>query len=187
MRIEPSRSCRPPLAGPRNTLRPAAALIGGVLLASCGDQGSSRAPATNAPQYGLRDSAGIRIAENPRPAPESRLGWTVSPEPLISIGTPEGDSTFQLPDRVSDATRLPDGSVVVANGGSPRAAGLRRGGEPSRFMGRQGRGAGRIRRAEPGTPMGRRLAHRRRPRAGPDLHLRLGGHSRTDGSAAWSG
>ena len=117
MRVEPSRRCRPPLAGPQGALRPAAALIAGVLFASCGDQGSGRAPATNAPQYGLRDSAGIRIAENPRPAPDSRLGWTVSPEPLVSIGTPEGDSTFQLY-RVSDATRLADGSVVVANGGS---------------------------------------------------------------------
>ncbi len=117
MRIDPARRYRPPLARARGALRPAAALIAGVLLASCGDQGSSQAPATGAPQYGLRDSAGIRIAENPRPAPDSRLGWTVSAEPLVSIGTPEGDSTFQLY-RVSDATWLADGSVVVANGGS---------------------------------------------------------------------
>ena len=117
MRIEPSRSYRPPLAGPRGALRSVAALIAGVLLASCGDQGSSQAPATNAPQYGLRDSAGIRIAENPHPAPDSRLGWTVSAEPLVSIGAPEGDSTFQL-FRVADATRLADGRIVIANGGS---------------------------------------------------------------------
>lgn len=71
----------------------------------------------DAPQYGVRDSAGIRIAENPRPAPDSRLGWSVSTEPLLSIGTTEGESTFQLY-RVSDATRLADGRIVVANGGS---------------------------------------------------------------------
>ncbi len=71
----------------------------------------------DAPQYGVRDSAGIRIAENPQPAPDSRLGWTASAEPLLSIGTTDGDSTFQL-FRVADATRLADGRIVVANGGS---------------------------------------------------------------------
>ena len=57
------------------------------------------------------------IAENPRPAPDTRLGWTVSAEPLVSIGTAGGESAFQL-HRVADATRLADGRIVVANGGS---------------------------------------------------------------------
>lgn len=117
MKIEPSRSYRPPLSGPRGALPAVAPLIAGVLIAACGDRGSGQPPGAGTHQYGVRDSAGIRIAENPRPAPDSRLGWTVSAEPLVSIGTPEGDSTFQL-FRVSDATRLTDGSVVVANGGS---------------------------------------------------------------------
>lgn len=60
------------------------AMLGGGIVASCGDEGS---PLADRPQYGVRDSAGIRIAENPRPAPDSRLGWTVSTEPLVSIGT----------------------------------------------------------------------------------------------------
>ena len=94
-----------------------ASLIAGVLLAQCGDQQSGNTPVTEVPQYGVRDSAGIRIAENPRPAPDSRLGWTVSAEPTVSIGTPEGESDFQLY-RVSDATRLADGRIAVANGGS---------------------------------------------------------------------
>ncbi|MCE2455768.1 MAG: hypothetical protein J4G12_08160 [Gemmatimonadetes bacterium] len=38
------------------------------------------------PQYQLRDSAGIQIAENSRPRDDSRLDWRIGPEPAISIG-----------------------------------------------------------------------------------------------------
>lgn len=89
------------------------ALLGGIV-ASCGDQGS---PSVDRPQYGVRDSAGIRIAENPRPAPDSRLGWTVSSDPLVSIGRALATPDFQL-HGVEDATRLADGRIVVANGAS---------------------------------------------------------------------
>ena len=89
------------------------ALLGGIV-ASCGDQGS---PLADRPQYGVRDSAGIRIAENPRPAPDSRLGWAVSTEPLVSIGTAVATPDFQL-HGVEDATRIADGRIVIANGGS---------------------------------------------------------------------
>ena len=92
-------------------------VIAGVLVAACGDQRSGEAPGARLPQYGVRDSTGIMIAENPRPAPDTRLGWTVSAEPLVSIGTAGGESAFQL-HRVADATRLADGRIVVANGGS---------------------------------------------------------------------
>lgn len=64
----------------------------------------------------LRDSAGIEIIENPRPAHGSRLGW-VAPEPALSIGTREGDAPYLL-FRVRDAMRLPDGRFVVADQGS---------------------------------------------------------------------
>ena len=118
MRIESARgSCPAALTGRQGALFTTASLLAVAFLASCGDQGSGQPPATDAPQYGVRDSAGIRVAENPRPAPDSRLGWTVSAEPLVSIGTPEGETTFQL-FRVSDAVRLADGRIVVANGGS---------------------------------------------------------------------
>ncbi|MCY4574499.1 MAG: 6-bladed beta-propeller, partial [Gemmatimonadetes bacterium] len=117
MRIDPRRSHRTPRASQRGALFAFASLIAGVLAAACGDQGSGDVPDPNAPQYGVRDSAGIRIAENPQPAPDSRLGWAVSAEPQFSIGTTEGDSTFQL-FSVADATRLADGRTVVANAGS---------------------------------------------------------------------
>lgn len=37
-----------------------------------------------------RDSAGVRIIENPRPAESSRLGWRIGPEPSVTIGAVEG-------------------------------------------------------------------------------------------------
>ena len=65
----------------------------------------------------IQDSAGILIVANARPADGSRLGWQVGSEPLISIGTVEGEGDFQL-HQVDDALKLRDGRIVVANGGS---------------------------------------------------------------------
>ena len=94
-----------------------ATLVGGGFVASCGDEKPGPLPLTDGPQYGIRDSAGISIAENPRLAPDSRLGWRVGTEPLVSIGTPEAVPDFQF-HKVEDATRLADGRIAVANGGS---------------------------------------------------------------------
>ena len=63
------------------------------------------------------DSAGIRVIENPRPAEGSRLGWRIGPEPTVSIGEVEGEEPDML-HQVIDATRLPDGRIVVANRGT---------------------------------------------------------------------
>ncbi len=65
----------------------------------------------------VRDSAGVTIVENERPAAGTRLGWRIGPEPTLSIGAVEGDPAYEL-FRVADATRLPDGRIVVANAGS---------------------------------------------------------------------
>ena len=64
-----------------------------------------------------RDSAGIRIVENPRPPDASRLGWRIDPEPVVSIGVLEGDEAHLL-FQASDAIRLADGRIVIANRGS---------------------------------------------------------------------
>ena len=69
------------------------------------------------PQVQIEDSAGVLIVGNPRPEAGSRLGWRVSAEPILSIGTVEGGEDFQL-HRVDDALMLPDGRIVVANAGS---------------------------------------------------------------------
>jgi hypothetical protein len=63
----------------------------------------------------VSDSAGIRIVDNGRLDPEATLLATT--EPLLRIGVVEGPSEFQL-FRVSDAKRLSDGGVAVANAGS---------------------------------------------------------------------
>ncbi len=65
----------------------------------------------------LRDSAGIRIVENPRIPKGSRLAWRIGPEPSLSIGVLEGDEPHML-FFVTDATRLADGRIVIANAGS---------------------------------------------------------------------
>ncbi|MDE2980526.1 MAG: hypothetical protein OXU74_04945 [Gemmatimonadota bacterium] len=64
-----------------------------------------------------RDSAGIRIVENERPPDDSRLGWTIGPEPAVLIGLLEGKEPYML-HWATDATRLRDGRLVVANSGS---------------------------------------------------------------------
>ena len=68
-------------------------------------------------EYGTRDSAGVVVTENHRPPDGSRLGWTTSPAPVVSVGTQEGEAEGQLY-RVRNATKLPDGRIVVANSGS---------------------------------------------------------------------
>ena len=57
----------------------------------------------------IRDSAGVTIVENERPAPETRLGWRIAETPTLSIGAFEGDPAYELY-QVMDAARLPDGS-----------------------------------------------------------------------------
>lgn len=65
----------------------------------------------------VRDSAGVTIVENARPATGSWLGWQVGAAPAVSIGALEGDEVYQLY-AVEDATRLSDGRIAVANGGT---------------------------------------------------------------------
>ena len=65
----------------------------------------------------VRDSAGIWIVENAEPPEASRLGWTVGPEPTVSIGVLDGEEPYMLY-RAYDAAMLADGRIVVANTGT---------------------------------------------------------------------
>lgn len=65
----------------------------------------------------VRDSANIRIVENPRPAEGSRLGWRVGPAPTVTIGAMDGEEPYLFQHAVG-ATRLSDGRIVVADYGS---------------------------------------------------------------------
>ncbi|MDE2652179.1 MAG: hypothetical protein OXI71_00030 [Gemmatimonadota bacterium] len=69
------------------------------------------------PQIEIRDSAGIRIIENPRPPEGSRLPWRIGPEPSLSIGERTGDEPYMLY-LPSSSFRFPDGRIVVANRGT---------------------------------------------------------------------
>jgi hypothetical protein len=61
-----------------------------------------------------RDSAGIRIVDNARPLWAPGREWRVSEKPILDIG--DGPDADQQLGRVTGATRLSDGRVVVADG-----------------------------------------------------------------------
>jgi len=63
------------------------------------------------------DSAGVEIVETVQPAWDGGQPWTLSREPLVSIGRAPEDG--KAPDVFADVTgalRLPDGQIVVADG-----------------------------------------------------------------------
>ena len=90
-----------------------ALLAAAVVAVACESTGGGRSGLESA----ARDSAGITIVENQEPASETRLGWLIGEAPILSIGALEGDPAYELY-QVMDARKLPDGRIVVANGGS---------------------------------------------------------------------
>lgn len=105
-------------------------------------QQDGRAPAGLA---GLeRDSAGIRIIENPKPPEGSRLPWRIGAEPTVSIGELDGEEPYMLY-RVFDAAKLSDGRIVVANYGSSEVRVFDAAGTHLVTAGRAGEGPGEFR------------------------------------------
>ncbi|WP_420636831.1 6-bladed beta-propeller [Candidatus Palauibacter sp.] len=89
----------------------------------------------------VRDSAGVSIVENDAPAPDSRLPWEFGTQPSLSIGavdSGEADQLFQ----VTDATRLPDGRIVIANSGSNELRAFNADGSHAATWGGRGEGPG---------------------------------------------
>ena len=94
------------------TTRPGAAVL--VLCAfACQPDGQGN----RTKQIEIRDSAGIRIIENPRPPEGSRLPWRIGPEPTVSIGERAGEEPYMLYFPTS-FFKFPDGRIVVANRGT---------------------------------------------------------------------
>lgn len=93
------------------------------------------------PTVAVRDSAGITIIENRGAANPVGGEWFISPDPILSIGTFEGDSLQQLYE-VQGALRLADGSIAIANGGSGEIRIYGPSGEFVRALGRKGEGPG---------------------------------------------
>lgn len=84
-----------------------------LLAASCGSDSAEPAVA-----HAGRDSAGVAIVEGgPLPARGEGRRLRISPEPRVRIGATVGVPEQQL-HRVTDAARLEDGRIVVANAGT---------------------------------------------------------------------
>jgi hypothetical protein len=92
----------------------AAICVLGVVLNACSGTGTE-APAT--PASTVRDSSGVTIVENAGLTESHQVSWAIGSEPVVSIGTLEGDERYQL-FRVVDALVLNDGRIAVANRGT---------------------------------------------------------------------
>jgi hypothetical protein len=121
------------------------AVLTTMVLAACGGDARAAGPA-------VRDSAGIRIVQNERPAWKEGEGWRVADEPALDIGVVEGEAAYQF-SGVSGVARLSDGRFVVADDGSgevrffsPEGRHLvsagRKGGGPGEFQQLQWLGVG---------------------------------------------
>jgi hypothetical protein len=64
------------------------------------------------------DSAGVSIVSSSAPAWSDNSAWRIQSDPVVDIGIESGEDAYQL-NRVFDALRLPDGSVLVGNSGRP--------------------------------------------------------------------
>ncbi|MBW3570189.1 MAG: hypothetical protein KY467_03710 [Gemmatimonadetes bacterium] len=113
------------------------ALAAGALLvlAACGG-GDARAAGPT-----VRDSAGIRIVQNEAPAWKKGQAWRVAAEPVTDVGVAEGDANQQFA-RVSDAVRLSDGTLMVADGQVNELRAFDAQGRYLRSIGRSGGGPG---------------------------------------------
>ena len=85
------------------------ALVAGLSIACAGSDAEG-------PAHTVRDSAGVRIVENARPAWKSGKAWTLD-STLLIIGA-NGTGAGQQLHRVTGAVRLGDGTLVIADGGS---------------------------------------------------------------------
>lgn len=87
----------------------------------------------------VRDSAGVRIVENPSEAPA--FDWVLEAEPTVEIGGSGLGEDYELYGVVS-AARLSDGRIVIGNGGSHELRFYSEVGEYLSSVGREGEGPG---------------------------------------------
>lgn len=89
-------------------------LLLSAVTAACAP-GSDRSDAPTAAT--LRDSAGVTIVENRAGAFDADAPWTVGAEPVLDLGTLEGEGPEAF-FRITDLHRAPDGRVFVADAGN---------------------------------------------------------------------
>jgi hypothetical protein len=107
-----------------------------LMLPACGRDANPPAhPVTE------RDSAGVHIVEHRGRPPVGFGGWTVAPEPRLTIGGLAADEDHQVY-RVRGAAALTDRSIVLANAGSGEIRLYSPAGSLVRSQGRKGGGPG---------------------------------------------
>ena len=112
------------------------------LLALCGiGCEDTNNPTRDGPPSVVWGSAGVTIADNDPPEPDSRLPWQVSVQPSLTIGSIDSEGADQL-FGVTDAMRHPDGRIVIANSGSNELRVFNADGSHAGTWGGQGEGPG---------------------------------------------
>lgn len=106
-----------------------------VLLAAC-----SEAPAKTTALV-ERDSAGVRIVENPAPAVGERPRWSLAPEPDLALGVADGEAAYTL-SGVVRAMRARGGGLLVADRESREIRFFDADGRHVRTVGARGAGPG---------------------------------------------
>ena len=109
--------------------------VAGIAAWACGGGGAAGAAPV------VRDSAGVRIVENPDAAPDGGTLVTLTDEPVLLIGALEAAPEYQF-NRVRGVVRLSDGRIVVADGGSSELRWYDPSGVHLTSAGRQGEGPG---------------------------------------------
>jgi hypothetical protein len=115
----------------------AVVMAAGIAAWGCGGGGAGGAAPT------VRDSAGVRIVENPdvAPSPDGGALWALTDEPVLIIGALEAAPEYQF-NRVRGVVRLSDGRIVAADGGSAELRWYDPSGAHLVSAGRQGEGPG---------------------------------------------
>jgi hypothetical protein len=103
-----------------------------VLLTACGTERAWT-------DHVVRDSAGVRIVENARPAWDAGDEWKVSSPTLVMGGDDDDEGRLH---RVAGASRLSDGTIVIANGGTAQLLFFASTGSFARAAGGPGEGPG---------------------------------------------
>ena len=104
-----------------------------VSLSSC------TAKDSGGPTTTVTDSAGVSTVENEGSVPADGGGWSLSPEPSLSIGTVEGDDFYQF-FGIAGIHRFRDGRIGVVDSGSRQIRIFREDGTHLRSYGQQGGG-----------------------------------------------
>lgn len=103
-------------------------------------------PACSAPERSdgttqTQDSAGVEILTSAQGAWPAGAGWQLSEEPVLQIGAADGQPGYDL-FRVTHATKLSDGRIAIANGGTMELRFFSAAGEYLQSSGGEGEGPG---------------------------------------------